>query len=260
MKKLAFTLVLLVLAGLAAGCAPKPLKVATTTGPHAELLYAAREMAARDGLVIEILEYDDNTKPNELLAAGEVDANSFQPLPYFEALVADRRLPLAVAAKTVVFPVALYSKKVRNLAELPAAATVAIPADPGGGGRALLLLEKTGLLTLLPGVGLKAAVTDIVANPRGLRIVEVHVPDIGPRLGDFDLVALGSTYAVAHGLVPARDALAAEGADSPHPHIIAVHVKDKDSAAVRKLIAAYQSDHVRDYMLRRFQGAVIPAW
>src|SRR4051794_7451556 len=123
MKKLCLALFLLSLALWLTGCSfgdpsAKPLRVATTTGPHAELLYAAREMAAEDGLVIEILEYGDNLKPNELLARGEVDANSFQPQPYFENLIADRQWPLVAVARTVVFPIALYSQKITNLASL----------------------------------------------------------------------------------------------------------------------------------------------
>ncbi|MDR7867489.1 MAG: MetQ/NlpA family ABC transporter substrate-binding protein [Sporomusaceae bacterium] len=236
------------------------LKVATTSGPHAEILYAASEMAAKDGLEIEILEYDDNLKPNALLLAGDVGANSFQSLPYFESVVADRRLPLVAVAKTVAFPVALYSKKIAHTADLPAGATVAIPNDPIGGGRALLLLAKTGLIALRPGAGLQAATTDIVANPRRIGIIEVDAADIARRLPEFDLAAMGSAYAVAGGFVPARDAIASEGADSPFPHIIAVHAKDKDNPAVKTLIAAYHSDHVKDYIGRRFQGAVVATW
>lgn len=257
---IAIAILLVGVFGPAVHTSGKKLKVATTSGPHAELLYAASEMAAKDGLEIEILEYDDNLKPNALLLTGDVGANSFQSLPYFESIVADRRLPLVAVAKTVVFPVALYSKKIAHTADLPGGATVAIPNDPIGGGRALLLLEKTGLITLRADAGLQAATTDIVANPRKIRIVEVDAADIARRLAEFDLAALGSTYAVAGGLVPARDAIAIEGGDSPFPHIIAVHAKDKDNPAVKTLIAAYRSDHVKDYIGRRFQGAVVATW
>lgn len=268
MKKAVLLLIALgLIAGIiASGYGPdsvfggQTLRVATTTGPHAEILYAASEMAVKDGLTIEILEYDDNLKPNDLLLAGDVDANSFQTLPYFSRLVADRRLPFVVAAKTVVFPVALYSRKVASMAALPPGAIVAVPNDPVGGGRALLLLAKVGLITLRGGIGLEAAVNDIAANPRGIKVVEVDAGDIVRRLAEFDLAAVGSVYAVAGGLVPDRDAIASEGADSPYPHIIAVQARDADSPAVRKLIAAYRSEHVKDYIRRRFQGAVVTTW
>jgi D-methionine transport system substrate-binding protein len=263
-KTLLAIITLAAIAGLLAGAfgtgVAKPLRVATTTGPHAELLYAASEMALKDGLEIKILEYDDNLKPNDLLLSGDADANCFQSLPYFESLVADRRLPLVAVAKTVVFPVALYSHKIVRLDDLPTGAAVAIPNDPVGGGRALLLLAKTGLITLRDGVGLQAALTDIVANPRRINFAEVDAADIARRLDEFDLAALGSIYAVAGGLVPDRDAIASEGADSPYPHIIAVQAKDRDDPAVKKLIAAYHSDHVKDYIRRRFQGAVVATW
>lgn len=267
MKNAVLLIILLSILGLLAGgygresaAGAQTLRVATTTGPHAEILYAAREAAAKDGLTIEIREYGDNLKANDLLLAGDVDANSFQTLPYFSDLVADRRLPFAVAAKTVVFPVALYSRKVASLADLAPGATVAIPNDPVGGGRALLLLQQVGLLTLSSGTGLEAAVTDIVANPRTIKIVETDAADIGRRLDEFDLAALGSVYATANGLVPDRDAIASEGPDAPYPHIIAVRAKDANSPAVQKLVAAYRSAHVKDFIKRRFQGAVVATW
>lgn len=238
----------------------RPLKVATTTGPHSELLYAAREMAAEAGLTIEILEYADNQKPNDLLVRGEVDANSFQPQPYFESLIADRQWPLVAVARTVIFPVALYSQKISRLADLPIGAIVAIPSDPAGEARALLLLEKAGIITLRQGVGAKAAILDIVANPKNIRLRQMDADQFPRHLGEFDLAAIHSTFATAAGLVPNRDALASEGADSPFAHIIAVQAKDKDNPAVAILVKAYQSDHVKNYMLRRFQGAAVPAW
>lgn len=265
MKKVLLAIIILaavaaLLAGAFGPSGAKPLRVATTTGPHAELLYAASEMALKDGLEIKILEYDDNLKPNDLLLSGDVAVNSFQTLPYFESLVADRRLPLVAVAKTVVFPVALYSHKISRLDDLPRGAMVAIPNDPVGGGRALLLLAKTGLISLRDGAGLQAALTDIVANPRRINLVEVDAADIARRLDEFDLAALGSIYAVAGGLIPDRDAIAGEGADAPYPHIIAVHAKDKDNPSVKTLIAAYHSDHVKDYIRRRFHGAVVATW
>lgn len=266
MKKLWLVFVLVSLPLWLGGCgagepgAVRPLKVATTTGPHAELLYAARELAAADGLTVEILEYADNQKANDLLVRGEVDANSFQPQPYFDSLVADRQWSLVAVARTVVFPVALYSQKISRLADLPPGAIVAIPNDPAGEARALLLLEKAGVITLRAGVGAKAAVIDIVANPKNIRLRQLDADKLPGRLGEFDLVAIHSTFAVAAGLVPARDALACEGADSPFAHIIAVQAKDKDNPAVATLVKAYRSDHVKDYIGRRFQGAVVATW
>jgi D-methionine transport system substrate-binding protein len=266
MKKFCLILVLFSLPLWLSGCGAgvpgvdRPLRVATTSGPHAEILYAASEMAIEAGLAIDILEYADNLKANDLLVRGEVDANCFQPEPYFENLVADRQWPLVAVARTVIFPVALYSQKISRLADLPIGATVAIPNDPSGEARALLLLEKTGIITLRQGVGAKAAVIDIVANPRNIRLRQLDADLLPRRLGEFDLAAINSTFAAAAGLIPDRDALASEGADSPFAHIIAVQAKDKDSPAVATLVKAYRSDHVKNYIHRRFQGTVITSW
>src|SRR5690625_7404393 len=57
--------------------------------PHAEILeFVEQNLAAEAGFTLEIVEYTDYVQPNVQLAEGELDANFFQHLPYFEAEVA----------------------------------------------------------------------------------------------------------------------------------------------------------------------------
>ena len=119
-------------------------------------------------------------QPNAALAAGDLDANSYQHEPYLDAQVKDRGYKLIKIADTVTFPMGIYSKKIKTLAELPAGAKIAVPNDPTNGGRALLLLQKNGLLKLRADAGLKATPLDIVDNPKKLKIVELDAAQI-PR-------------------------------------------------------------------------------
>ena len=157
MKKAAFLLILSIVI-LVSGCgstttpssnpADKTLKVGVTVGPHAQIMAVVQQVAEKNGLKIQIVEFADYIQPNVALSKGDIDLNSFQHQPYLEHVVADRKYDLIPLAKTVLFPMGVYSQKIRHLTELKAGATVAIPDDPTNGGRSLLLLEKAGLIKL----------------------------------------------------------------------------------------------------------------
>ena len=149
-----------------ASTADKPLKVGVTAGPHAQILEVVKKVAEKDGLKIQIVEFSDYIQPNVALNQGDIDLNSFQHLPYLENMIKDRKYDLVMLAKTITFPMGVYSKKIKSVKELKDGALIAIPNDPTNGGRALALLEKAGLLKLKPGLGHKASVVDITENPK----------------------------------------------------------------------------------------------
>jgi D-methionine transport system substrate-binding protein len=132
------------------------IKVGVTPGEHAQIMEKVKEVAAKKGLNIEILEFSDYVVPNQALADGDLNANSFQHQPYLDNQIADRGFDLVSIGKTITTPMGVYSKKVKNLGELADGATVAIPNDPTNGGRALLVLAKEGLIKVNPDAGLKA--------------------------------------------------------------------------------------------------------
>src|ERR1700761_6421685 len=144
-----------------AAYADDTIKVGVTGGPHAELMDVVKNVAAKSGLNIKIVEFSDYVQPNAALAGGDLDANSYQHNPYLEAQVKDRGYKLIRVADTITFPMGIYSKKFKTLAELPAGAKIAVPNDPTNGGRALLLLQKQGLIKLRADAGLKATPLDI---------------------------------------------------------------------------------------------------
>jgi D-methionine transport system substrate-binding protein len=262
-------LIFTLLIGLSAGCskqgtsgagADKPLKVGVTAGPHAEIMDVVKKAAEKDGLKVDVVEFNDYVQPNVALFQGDIDANSFQHQPYLDNMVKDRNYDIVSVAKTVIFPMGIYSKKIKTLAEVQPGATVAIPNDPTNGGRALLLLEKMGLLKLKPNTGIKAAVTDIAENPKNLKIRELEAAQIPRSLEDVDFAAINTNYAMTAGLVPNKDAISLEDVNSPYANVIAVKSANKDNPAIQKLIKAYQSDEVKKFVQEHFQGSVTAGW
>lgn len=260
---LAFTVVVLSGCGKQASApavSDKPLKVGVTAGPHAEIMDVVKKVAEKDGLKIEIVEFNDYVQPNVALSQGDIDANSFQHQPYLDNMVKDRQYDIVVVTKTVIFPMAIYSKKVKSLNELNPGATIAIPNDPTNGGRALLLLERQGLLKLKAGVGLKATAADIAENPKNFKVKELDAAQVPRSLEDVELAAINTNYAITAGLVPNKDSLAIEDGNSPYANIIAVKAKDKDNPMIAKFIKAYQSEEVKKFVNEHFKGSVIVAW
>jgi D-methionine transport system substrate-binding protein len=267
-KLIALIVILVFSLTLFAGCGSNPtaadtsktIKVGVTAGPHAEIMEAVKKAAEKDGLKIQIVEFNDYIQPNVALNQGDIDVNSYQHQPYLDNMVKDRKFEIVSIGKTVIFPMGIYSKKVKNLTEVKPGATVAIPNDPTNGGRALLLLEKQGLIKLKQGAGLKAAITDIIENPKNIKIKELDAAQIPRSLDDIDVATINTNYAMTAGLIPTKDAISIEDANSPYANIIAVRTKDKDNPVFQKLVKAYQSDEVKKFIADHFKGSVVAAW
>ena len=150
------------------------IKVGVTAGPQAEVMEVAKKVAAKDGLTIQIVEFNDFIQPNVALSQGDLDANAYQHQPFLDNQIKERKYELTSIAQTIIIPMGIYSKKIKKLDELKPGSTVAVPNDPTNGGRGLLLLEKAGLIKLNPQAGLKATPQDIVANPKNLKIKELE--------------------------------------------------------------------------------------
>ncbi|KAG0165635.1 hypothetical protein DFQ30_008188 [Apophysomyces sp. BC1015] len=217
------------------------IKVGVTGGPHAQILEVVKKVAAKQGLNIQIVEFSDYVQPNAALAAGDLDANSYQHRPYLDAQVKDRGYKIVKVADTVIFPMGIYSKKLKSLKDLRSGAKIAVPNDPTNGGRALLLLQKLGLLELRADASLKATPVDIVKNPKKLKFIELDAAQIPRSLADVDAAAITTNFAMEAGLQPKRDSIAIEDLNGPYVNILAVREADRDKPWVEKLVAAYHS-------------------
>ena len=247
----------LLLAGTASA---EKIKIGVTPGPHAQILEAVKPIAAKKGLDIEIVEFSDYVVPNAALEAGELQANSFQNLPYLDNQKADRKYKIEPVGLTVNFPLGIYSKKFKSWDQVPAGSTIAIQNDPTNGGRSLLLLQDKGVIKLKPGVGYKPTVADIVENPLKHKIVEVEAAQTPRALDDVAAAAINTNYATQAGLDPTKDAILKEDAKGPYVNLLAVRTADKDKPWVKLLVESYQTPEVKEFVLTKFKGAVLPAW
>ena len=256
----ALALALAAAAALPSAATAKTFKVGVTQGPHEEVAEVVKAELAKRGIAIQVIGFSDYVLPNQALAEGDLDLNSFQHQPYLDNQIKDRGYGLVPVGKTIILPMGVYSDKVKRLSDLKAGDRIGIPNDPTNGGRALLLIERAGLIKIRPGAGLRAGVPDIVDNPKKLKFVELDAAQMPRAIPDLAAAAVNTNYAIQAGLVPGRDALLVEDASSPYACVVAVRERDRDAPWVKAFVAAYQSEPVRKFIVETFKGAILPAF
>ncbi|MFJ2448363.1 MetQ/NlpA family ABC transporter substrate-binding protein [Pseudomonas sp. NPDC087626] len=257
MKKL-----LVALAAVAAfsAQAAETLTVAASPVPHAEILEFVKPALAKEGVDLKVKVFTDYVQPNVQVAEKRLDANFFQHQPYLNEFNKAKGTHLVSVAGVHIEPLGAYSSKFKALADLPGGATVVIPNDATNGGRALLLLDKAGLIKLKDSTNILSTVKDIAENSKGLKFRELEAATIPRVLTQVDLALINTNYALEAKLDPSKDALTIEGKDSPYVNILVAREDDKNSDAMKKLVAALHTPEVKAFILEKYKGAVLPAF
>lgn len=263
----------LALTGFITGCsdekktaAPAPkdsravtLKVGVSPVPHAEILGAVKDKLAKEGINVEIIEFNDYVQPNLALNDKNLDANYFQHKPYLDEFARSRNLKLVSAGAIHLEPMSVFSKKIKDLKDLPDGARVAIPNDPTNGGRALLVLQSAGLIKLRDGALITATPQDITENKKNLQFSELEAPQLPRSLEDADISVININFALEAKLNP-KDAIFTESSDSPYANIVAVREGDETRPEIKKLIEALTSQESKDFIEKKYNGAIKAAF
>lgn len=262
MKKLTTVLIGLLLAAVLSAGGTKEtnlsvLTVGATPEPHAEMLKLVVDNLAEVGITLKIIEFTDYVTPNEALESGQIDANFFQHLPYMNSFNSEKGYHLVNAGGIHIEPVALYSKTVKKLADLPEGASIAIPNDPTNEGRALLLLQSAGLIKLNAKAGITATPLDIIENKQNLKFKEIEAASLPRVLNDVDAAIINGNYAIPAGLSANRDGLYVEGADSPYVNIVTVKEGNESDPRIEVLIKALQSDEIASFIKERYPNGEV---
>jgi len=252
--------VLAAAATLAFGAQAGKLTIGATEVPHAQLLEQVKPGLAKNGVALDIKVFSDYVQPNLQVADKDLDANFFQHQPYLDTFNKDRGTKLVSVGQVHVEPFGAYSKKIKQIGDLKEGATIAIPNDPSNSGRALLLLQQQGLIKLSDPKNITATPVDIAENPKKLKFRELEAAMLPRALDDVDLALINTNYALEAKLVPTKDALFIEGAQSPYANIVVTREDNKDSADVKKLVEALHSPEIKAYIQKQYKGAVVPAF
>ena len=238
------------------------LKVAASPTPHAEILNAAKDILAEQGIDLEVIEFTEYVQPNLVTESGEVDANYFQHKPYLDGFNVKQGTHLVSVGPVHYEPLGIYPGKSSDLENIADGATIAIPSDTTNEARALQLLATQGLITVRDDAGLTATINDITENPHNIKFEEIEAAQLPRTVQDVDFAVINGNYALAAGFSVKNDALATEDASSEaaqtYANILAVKEGRENDPAIQALYAALTSDKVKDYINSTYDGAVVP--
>lgn len=251
---------LLATGALAHAAAANTVTVGIMSGEDEDVWKVVAAEAAKNGLTVKTVVFSDYTQPNEALDRGEVDANAFQHQPYLDNQIKTRGYKIAPVGFTAVWPIGLYSKKHKSVADLPKGAIIGVPNDPSNEGRALRVLEGAGLIKLKDGTGILATVVDISDNPRGITVKELDAGIVGRAIDDLDAAVVNTDWALKSGLTPQQRVAQEPIADNPYRNFIAVKAGSENEAWVKTLVASYQNDAVKAEFDKVYKGTGVSAY
>ncbi|WP_144550514.1 MetQ/NlpA family ABC transporter substrate-binding protein [Peribacillus simplex] len=236
------------------------LKISAASIPHAEILEFIAPDLEKQGVKLDVVISTDGIQTNQQTANKELDANFFQHTPYLEQVNKDSGLNLVNVKGVHIEPFGVYSKKIKSIGELSDGAKVAIPKDPVNFSRALQLFAANNIIELDGSKSGDYTIEDITKNGKKIEFIAVDSPLLVHSLDDVEASAINTNYALEGGLKPLDDALIIEGKDSPYVNILVARPDNKDDKAIQKLANALTTEKVKEFILDKYEGAVVPAF
>jgi D-methionine transport system substrate-binding protein len=255
----------------AAGCSKKSDKKTAqkiiklgVVGENTQMWQPVIDNLAKEGITLQLVTFADYTLPNQALADGDIDLNAFQHYAFFRHDIQQKNLALTAIGETVIAPLGLYSKKIKNVSELKNGDSIAIPSDATNGGRALKVLESAGIIKVNPSAGYTPVVSDITGNPLNIKFIEVEAANTPSLLPDVAAAIINGGHAIDNGLIPGKDSVYLEtvskGSDNPYINIIVARTADKDNPRYKHVVDLFHTPEVAAVIAAQYKGAYIPAW
>ncbi|WP_124039361.1 MetQ/NlpA family ABC transporter substrate-binding protein [Neoactinobaculum massilliense] len=238
--------------------------VGASPTPQKQILeFVQKNLAEKAGINIEIREYQDYVQPNQALNDGEIDANYFQHVPYFNEDTKERGFSTLTHGEGIhLEPYGVYSNKIKDLKDLPDGAVVAITNDPSNQARALELLQDNGIIKLKDVDA--PTIYDLAENPKNITFREADAPSVPKLLPDVDIAIVNGNFALQNGLTPSKDAIYTEKTEgNPYANVLAWNKNESEGklASIAKLDDLLHSSEVSQYIKETWpDGEVIPAF
>lgn len=221
------------------------------------------EVAGEEGIEIEFVSLSDYVTPNTSLAAGDIDMNAFQTVIHMESFIDESGEDFVSIGDTTFNPLGFFSNKISDVSEIEEGFKVTIPNDASQGGRALVLLQTAGLITVDPDKGLLPTPEDVIDNPLNLEITPVEANQTARALDDVDFSVINNDVATNAGLVPSEDAFYRESVSEetkPYINVLTVRREDENNETLKRIVEIYHTDEVKEIIKESTKGSSIPAW
>jgi D-methionine transport system substrate-binding protein len=239
----------------AAAAERQTLVIGATPVPHAEILENLKPILAEQGVDLEVKVFQDFIQPNAQLASGELDGNYYQYLPFLDNFNKENNEDLVPTVPVHIEPFGAYSTKFASLAEVADGSSIAIPNDPVNAGRALVLLEEQGLITLKNPGDSQSSIQDIAQNPRELDIKELEGAQLARSIDQVDVAFVFANYALDAG-IDVNTAIFTDKANPKYAEYLVTRPELKDDPRIAKLGEALNSEATRQFILDKYQGDI----
>lgn len=257
----------------------KKIVVGATSSPHAIILNQAKDLLKEKGYELEIKEFSDYPQINPSTSDGSLDANFFQHQPFLDGYNSDNKLSegsegYLVSVGSIHYePLGIYAddpqgKTTITAEDLQDGDKIAVPNDATNEARALLLLEKYGIIKLKEGAGINATIKDIESKVKDIELYEIDAAKVPTTLKDVKFAVINGNYALDAKLI-GNDAeadnkfICGEEKDDEaavtYANIIAVKESKKDDEAVKALVEVLKSEEIKTFIETEFKGTVVPA-
>lgn len=219
-----------------------------------------------DDIQIELVSFTDGIYANQAQADGDLDLTAFQHNAFLNNEIADKGYELTAIGNTIISPMNIYSEQISDISELSEGDQIIIPNNVTNMGRALIVLDRAGLIKVDPSKGFLPDLTDIIENPLNLEIVEADPALIPQSLPDVAAGITNSDLAIDFGINPVEDAIFALDIDpdnedlQPYLNIIVARTEDVENEIYLQIVNAYQQENVSTFILEHYDNAMIPAW
>lgn len=244
----------------AADAEKKNLVFGATAGYNYDVLkLAIVPQLEQKGYKVKLVEFNDYVQPNLALAQGSLDANLFQHISYLNRFKEDKKLDIIDIAQSTTAPMGIYSKTRKSLDETKEGDRYTLPNDPSNLARALLLLQKNGLVKVRTDIDpLRVAERDVTENPKKIRLQPVEAAQLPRTVGDADFAIVPGNFAIAAGLA-LTSAVVLEEPPIQYQQVVAVRTADKDKQWAKDLAESFKSAEFKQALDKHFPGYVVPA-
>ena len=240
----------------------KTIRIGASVTPHAEIIRHIQPVLEKEGYTLDIKEYTDYNKMNQALADDDMDANFFQHQQFLDNWTKNANAEDKITSVFTVHyePMGIYSVNHKSLKELADGQKIAVPHDSTNGGRALMLLQENGIITLKKGKGIDATKQDIEKYNKKVEIVEMDATACATSLPDVDFSVINGNNAL---LAKVSDkVMASESKDSEatksFANVIVVQTAHKDDEKIKALIKALNTEDVKKFIEDNYDGVVVP--
>ncbi|MBR1456649.1 MAG: MetQ/NlpA family ABC transporter substrate-binding protein [Oscillospiraceae bacterium] len=240
---------------------PVTVRIGLTGAVYEPIWDVVKEKLEPEGILLEYVQFNNFSLPNDALNSGEINMNAFQHHAFFENDTTSNGYDLTAIGDTYIVAMGIFSDKISDLSELKDGDLVGVPNDVTNEGRALKLLESAGIIEIDPAAGKAPTINDVTAYNVQIEFQEVDANLVPSILPDVAIAVVNGNYAADAGL-KAADALYMENKydDNSYYCLIAVRSEDADDPIYQRIVEAYQCDEVIEVYNTQFAGLFTPTW